>query len=1216
MFSRLKFHSFSSLAVAVLLGSAALHAAPLTQPANGALFVFHGSRSEAAVLDPATLKQVAAVSAPLGSFRALALPRPYNSTGASKYYILGPRAVTVLDGAFGVRTTIELPAVASVGSMQSVMSPDGRRLAIVAGRRLLLIDTVADRIAANLDVGFAAAAILPHPDGRRALLPASGAALARWVDFTADAMADGAVLLPTSAVAAGLSPDGAYAAWFGSDGFYAMADMDLPEASGDLDRLLSATAAPQAGLVDTTAQASKSRLVVTNSGRFFLQRQGELLFGRLGVSAATTEVALGSTRASDSAASAAPSWASSTDGDALYVALPGQGIVARLDPAGLRRTAAANLSTEISGVDLAAPRVEQQAGSLQILSENDRVFAGTTRFTLKVKAMSAAGDAQSGVAVFVTNIAPAGSVESCSPSVTASNGEATIDCRLGEIAQNTTVMLTISDDRGRNAPIASIAAIPPLLFEGLSKVEGDLQTVPNNSEFSVRVQAAKNRLPLAGATLSISVDPEDGVVSCPAAVVTGNTGFATITCTSGELADFKQNFFVSVEGADSSVDFSVTVDPLAGGEEGITKISGDGQTTVQGTQFPLPLVVSSVRDGAPRAKTTLNILTNPLGPIVCPVNVLTNNEGISSFRCSAKNVVFQGGSQQTFGQVGVADFGKQLQSPFVLTVTQSAISSARDLVLVSDEEVEIRVDQPVIDAIRVVAITESLPVQGVDVYFWSDDDIVIDPPMVKTDGGGVASATLTLGCNSNGRAKVFFGLKPDVKEGNASYKALPGPFARVIKVQGDGQSGSPGQALNSQALVARTTDLCGNTIPGQPMTWRVLPEVAATLRGVVSRSNNAGLVSALVTLGNYGGPFQVEIGNPLASARFDLAVELPGQQLRLRSGDDQMAGPGQTTTLPLVVDVLGVSGFGVAGVPVEFSITSGDAELVSPSAMTNGVGVAFAKVRSNTTGAIQVTAKAVGQQVVFALNGNSGPAVTREGIVNAASFQPGLTPGGAGSIFGQFLSNADGVVAADSVPFPTRLAGVQVRINGVPAPLIAVVNSNGSEQINFQTPFQTAAGQATIEIDNNGIVSTVQGVQVNSLQPGVFEINIENQRIAAALHQDSTLITPSSPAIPGEAVQLYFTGGGPLTPPVLTNTPGPIDPLPLTATSVVVGVDDVGQQVIASFYAPTLVTAYQTNFTLNPATPAGNRMLVLKMGDSTSPTVMLPVGGAAAINER
>ena len=53
-------------------------------------------------------------------------------------------------------------------------------------------------------------------------------------------------------------------------------------------------------------------------------------------------------------------------------------------------------------------------------------------------------------------------------------------------------------------------------------------------------------------------------------------------------------------------------------------------------------------------------------------------------------------------------------------------------------------------------------------------------------------------------------------------------------------------------------------------------------------------------------------------------------------------------------------------------------------------------------------------------------------------------------------------------PLPYSLGGVTMYINGVAVPLYSVSNFNGVQQINFQTPCETAPGLATAVIQVNG----------------------------------------------------------------------------------------------------------------------------------------------------
>ncbi len=82
----------------------------------------------------------------------------------------------------------------------------------------------------------------------------------------------------------------------------------------------------------------------------------------------------------------------------------------------------------------------------------------------------------------------------------------------------------------------------------------------------------------------------------------------------------------------------------------------------------------------------------------------------------------------------------------------------------------------------------------------------------------------------------------------------------------------------------------------------------------------------------------------------------------------------------------------------------------------------------------------------------TGPVyINPTGVVNAASFSPftaGVSEGEFLSIFGTNL--AAGTVIASGVPYPTKLGGVQVLINGAPAPIYYVT----SGQIAFIMPGQ------------------------------------------------------------------------------------------------------------------------------------------------------------------
>ena len=110
--------------------------------------------------------------------------------------------------------------------------------------------------------------------------------------------------------------------------------------------------------------------------------------------------------------------------------------------------------------------------------------------------------------------------------------------------------------------------------------------------------------------------------------------------------------------------------------------------------------------------------------------------------------------------------------------------------------------------------------------------------------------------------------------------------------------------------------------------------------------------------------------------------------------------------------------------------------------------------------------------------------------MNAASGVEGLVPGGIASLFGSGLTRVNGIVSASSTPLAVELAGTSVSVNGTKVPLLAVANVNGTEQINFQAPFELLApGTAKLVVTNNGIDSAAADTAVFAAQPGVFTMD-------------------------------------------------------------------------------------------------------------------------------
>ena len=215
-----------------------------------------------------------------------------------------------------------------------------------------------------------------------------------------------------------------------------------------------------------------------------------------------------------------------------------------------------------------------------------------------------------------------------------------------------------------------------------------------------------------------------------------------------------------------------------------------------------------------------------------------------------------------------------------------------------------------------------------------------------------------------------------------------------------------------------------------------------------------------------------------------------------------------------------------------------------------GAGVYSGVFRSLSEGPVALTAVATQggtSSPPFGVDGNLEgspeliPAIFPGGGVSAASFAPDPTPVAPGSLvslFGLDLAPPT-ILVAVSQPLPRNLAGVQVLVGGIAAPLLAVVASDdGSSQINFQIPVELAGlTYADVVVNNNGVFSAPQGIHIWPALPALFTSTMMGTGTAGALHGDFQPVTTERPASPGDTVLLYATGLGETSPPQVSGEP-------------------------------------------------------------------------------
>jgi uncharacterized protein (TIGR03437 family) len=227
------------------------------------------------------------------------------------------------------------------------------------------------------------------------------------------------------------------------------------------------------------------------------------------------------------------------------------------------------------------------------------------------------------------------------------------------------------------------------------------------------------------------------------------------------------------------------------------------------------------------------------------------------------------------------------------------------------------------------------------------------------------------------------------------------------------------------------------------------------------------------------------------------------------------------------------------------------------------------------------------------------------GVANAASFAPmtmSIAPGELITLYGGGFSSSTKVMQGGEA-FPTSLAGVQVLINGTPAPLYYV----SPTQISAIVPFSLATGSATVQVVNASAKSNTVTTFVSTTAPGVFTQEANGLGYAAAVHaSDGSLVSPSNPAVPGDFIAVFLTGLGTVNDAKLADV--------FVANHLSVYLDDyvrgasVKAKVSYAGLAPGLDGLYQMNVQIPDGIGPGDVYLEISTDTADVNQVMLPVG--------
>ena len=247
---------------------------------------------------------------------------------------------------------------------------------------------------------------------------------------------------------------------------------------------------------------------------------------------------------------------------------------------------------------------------------------------------------------------------------------------------------------------------------------------------------------------------------------------------------------------------------------------------------------------------------------------------------------------------------------------------------------------------------------------------------------------------------------------------------------------------------------------------------------------------------------------------------------------------------------------------------------------------------------------------------NAQPAITA--VVNGASFAAPISGASWITIEGGNLSTTTRPWnSADFVGnnLPTQLDGVSVTVNGVPAyPCYVSPTQLNVLAPDGVVPDGASAGQVQVQVMNLQGSSSVFTTNAIAAAPAFF---VSGTKYVAAEHANGVPIGPAAfggnftPAQPGETIELYATGFGPMNP---FSPAGQIlaAPAPL-ANNVTVTVG--GQPAVVTYAGVVSNGLDQLNVTVPPGLPNGDALVVAAMSNGFGPIYITQPGLAITVQQ-
>jgi alpha-tubulin suppressor-like RCC1 family protein len=369
-------------------------------------------------------------------------------------------------------------------------------------------------------------------------------------------------------------------------------------------------------------------------------------------------------------------------------------------------------------------------------------------------------------------------------------------------------------------------------------------------------------------------------------------------------------------------------------------VSGDLQQGTVGTELATALVVKVTdQDGEPLKGQTVSFAVTAGGGTLFAATATTNAAGEASNRWTLGTVASD--TQRVEARMIDPETG----APTVLAVFRAvgvpgapATITARPPVARTGSA-----GQALADSLQALVRDQyGNPVPGATVaWLVGPGGGSVSPTTTTTGPDGVARAQWTLGLQTGAAQTADAMLSPAVRAQFTATATVP-VGASLVKISGDGQTGTVGAALPQPPTVELRTSL-GQPIAGAQVTWTPAT-FSGTVTPPVSVTGPDGRASTTWTMATTPGLHQLTAATPgVADALFSATAQ-PGAPTQLEAlGSGQVAPPNAPLAQAVQLIVRDPYGNRVPGVAVAWSVTGGGGSITPATSQTDASGTAQAQ---------------------------------------------------------------------------------------------------------------------------------------------------------------------------------------------------------------------------------------------------------------------------------